>query len=233
MRGRRQANRAPRAGAPVDRPPRPRRQVNLFIALNILISLLVGGLVLFGFFAPGAGGVLVQRFSTWTSTIIVFALLLGILNLLRVHLTRIARRGAGWPYSLALVLSAAFVLILGFAGTWSAGDPAVQWVFDWVYSPIASSLFALLAFFVITAAFRALRAGPSAAWGMLAVAILVIVGTAPWSREGPLSLLADAKDWIVNYPALAGLRGILLGAALGAVATSLRVLLGIDRPYVS
>jgi hypothetical protein len=30
---------------------------------------------------------------------------------------------------------------------------------------------------------------------------------------------------------MAGARGILLGVALGTVATGLRVLLGIDRPY--
>jgi hypothetical protein len=212
---------------------RPRRRLNGFIALNIAISLVVGGLTLFGFFAPDAGGVLVRLFGGWTSTIIVFALLLGFFNLMRVHVGRVAQRGAGWPYSLALVLSALITLAAGFAGSGSVGDPTVQWIFNWVYQPIGSSLFALLTFFLVAAAFRALRAGPSAAWALLAVALLVIVGTAPWSRDPPLSVLADAKDWVVNYPALAGLRGILIGAALGAAATSLRVLLGIDRPYVS
>ncbi|HUS17627.1 MAG TPA: hypothetical protein VM536_21740 [Chloroflexia bacterium] len=214
------------------RPATPRRQLNGFVALNIAISLITGGLVLFGFLVPGAN-VLVRLFGSWTTTIIIFALLLGFFNLLRVHVGRIVARGAGWPYSAALVLSALLVLGLGFLGSGSVGDPLVQWVFTWVYQPIGSSLFALLAFLLAGAAFRTLRAGPSAAWVLLAVALLVIVGNAPWSRDPPLSLLAGAKDWIVNYPALAGLRGIMLGAALGAIATSLRVLLGMDRPYLS
>jgi hypothetical protein len=40
------------------------------------------------------------------------------------------------------------------------------------------------------------------------------------------------KDWILNVPTLAGVRGILLGVALGTIATGLRILLGADRPYV-
>jgi hypothetical protein len=36
---------------------------------------------------------------------------------------------------------------------------------------------------------------------------------------------------IVNFFALAGARGILIGVALGALTTGLRVLFGIDRPY--
>src|SRR5579859_1108548 len=157
------------AGSPA--PVRPRRQTNGFVALNIAISILVGGLVLFGFFAPGAAVVAVRLFSSWTTTIIVFALLLGFANLLRVHAGRIRTMQAGWPYSVALVVSALTVLVLGFYGNQTVGDPSVQWVFTNVYQPIGSSLFALLAFFVVSAAFRALRAGPSAAWVLLAVAV--------------------------------------------------------------
>ncbi|MDQ2808102.1 MAG: hypothetical protein M3Z04_14495 [Chloroflexota bacterium] len=221
-----------RRGAAGPAPTVPRRRIQPAVALNLAVSIIVGGLVLFGFLAPDQAGAMVRLFSNWTTTIIVFALLLGFGNVLRVHLGRILARRAGWPYSVALVGGALLVPLLGFSGT-GIGDRNVQWIFDWIYQPIGSSLFALLTFFVAAAAFRALRAGPSAAWAVLAVALLVIVGTAPWSQEGPLSTIAGIKDWVVAYPALAGLRGIVIGSALGAIATSLRVLLGIDRPYVN
>ncbi|MGI8586778.1 MAG: hypothetical protein ACR2M0_03705 [Chloroflexia bacterium] len=219
---------------------RPRRRLNGFIALNILVGILVGVLVLVGFYAPTQAGVMVRLFGSWTATIIVFAMLLGFANLMRVHLARITAMGSGWAYSAALVISALTVLILGYVGNWSVAVPTVQWIFDWVYQPLGSSLFALLTFFVAAAAFRALHAGPSAAWVVLAVALLVILGTAPWSNptasfsgDNSLNILADVKNWVINYPALAGLRGILLGTALGAIAVSLRVLFGVDRPYQS
>jgi hypothetical protein len=43
--------------------------------------------------------------------------------------------------------------------------------------------------------------------------------------------LTTFKEWILGVPSMASARGILLGVALGTVATGLRVLLGIDRPY--
>lgn len=60
--------------------------------------------------------------------------------------------------------------------------------------------------------------------------VIVLLGQVPigiylWAE------LPVIKDWILNVPALAGVRGILLGVALGTIATGLRVLVGTDRPY--
>ena len=61
-------------------------------------------------------------------------------------------------------------------------------------------------------------------------AIVVLVGSVPF-MEVVSPLIPSAKEWVVNVPALAGVRGILLGVALGIIATGLRLLTGIDRPY--
>jgi len=53
----------------------------------------------------------------------------------------------------------------------------------------------------------------------------VPVGAVLWDQ------LPIIKDWVLDVPALAGMRGILLGVGLGTAATGMRVLLGIDRPY--
>jgi hypothetical protein len=44
--------------------------------------------------------------------------------------------------------------------------------------------------------------------------------------------LADVTQWILDVPNLASKRGIALGVGLGMVATSLRILLGIERTYL-
>ena len=40
------------------------------------------------------------------------------------------------------------------------------------------------------------------------------------------------QEWIMNTPSMAAQRGIIVGAALGAAAMCLRVIIGIERPYM-
>jgi hypothetical protein len=44
-------------------------------------------------------------------------------------------------------------------------------------------------------------------------------------------VLPELKDWILGVPVTAGVRGILLGVALGILLTSIRLLSGVERPY--
>jgi hypothetical protein len=211
---------------------RQRRTLNPGLIINALLAYAVAVLVLLGFFLRGSFESVLGVLSDWVTLLVAFALLLGLGNIVRVHLGRLMRRHPGWPYSLVLLVSALAVIVVGYIdGT--PGGANVQWIFRWVYTPLGASLFALLAFFVLTAALRTLRAGPSAAWLLLAVALIVIAGSAPWSQVPPLDPLARLQEWIIAVPALGGMRGLMLGAALGAIATSLRVLLGFDRPYLS
>jgi hypothetical protein len=66
---------------------------------------------------------------------------------------------------------------------------------------------------------------------------LALIVLAPWPSFIPNPSLAgtatlrDFLSAIVRVPAVAGARGLLLGIALGAIATGIRVLVGLDRPY--
>jgi hypothetical protein len=123
------------------------------------------------------------------------------------------------------------VLAVGLIGG-GPGNASVAWIFQWVYQPLGAALFSLLAFFITTALFRAARIRNAESIVLLLVALVVVVGLAPFSATPPIDVVADTTQWILDYPALAGIRAIILGVAFGAVATSLRVLLGFDRPYL-
>ncbi|PZR98078.1 MAG: hypothetical protein DLM69_09110 [Candidatus Chloroheliales bacterium] len=163
-----------------------------------------------------------------------FALLLGLANLARVHLGRIQRQERNWPYSVALLLSAVLTVavgtVVGGSGPNSAG---AAWIFNNVYQPLGSTFYSLLAFFIAAAAFRALRARTVEMTILTVVALIVVLGQAPVFQLDQLNWMAAIKDWIVQYPALAAIRGIALGVSLGIIATSARLLLGIDRQYLS
>ena len=163
------------------------------------------------------------------STVIVaaFALLLGILNVLVVHVRRITKRQEGWPYSIALLAMAVVVLLAGIPGPENA---PFAWIFDHVQFPLQAATFSLLAFFVGTAAYRGLRLRSLESVAFVVTAVVVLIGQVPISRY-LTDLLPAAKNWLLDVPSTAGVRGIIIGVALGTVATGIRLLVGVDRPY--
>ncbi len=148
------------------------------------------------------------------------SIIIGIFNLLYVHLNRMLRRAF---YSIVLIAS--FVVTIWWY--WSSqGDTSLL---EAVQVPIESALAALLFLAMVQGAARALSKRADI-WGLLFVSVLVLVllGTLPIESLAPVRALSD---WLMAVPVSAGARAMLLGIALGAVVTGTRVLLGQDRSY--
>ncbi len=156
-----------------------------------------------------------------------FAVILGLANLLWVHERRIRRREKGWPTSVIILLAALASLLVGLL-TWQR--PVLGWFYRYLLFPLEAGVGALLAFAVVGAAVRVWRLGTWEGAALLAVGVVVLLGSLPLDNPYFYSL-AVIRDWIVSVPTLAAVRGILLGVALGVVATGLRLLLWVDRPY--
>lgn len=201
-------------------------------SLVTAITISTGILVLVNFFVRNDFLRQVQKtLLDWAIILAAVALILGIFNILASHARKIQNKKSGWPYSLFLLAAMGTVIVLGLADPRGPASPSVSWIFEYVQVPLQATIFALLAFFVASAAYRAFRVRSVDSFIMLIVGLIVLLGQVPigqaiWGR------IADAKDWILSYPSTGGARGIILGAALGAVLVGLRVLLGIDRPHV-
>ncbi len=114
---------------------------------------------------------------------------------------------------------------------WGKEGRVFTWIYDNVFDPCNSTLFALLAFFIASAAFRAFRARNTEAAILLGSATLVMLGSMP--MVGHLSYdFVDIKEWIVDIGNNSGRRAIMMGAALGAIVTGLRIVLGIERSHL-
>src|SRR5690606_25901951 len=118
---------------------------------------------------------------------------------------------------------------------WGAQSPELGRVFTWLYDhvfyPCNATMFALLAFFIASAAFRAFRARNTESALLLGAAILVMIGLMPVGRW--LSpAFPEIQEWIMAVLNTTGRRAIMMGAALGAIATGLRVILGIERSHL-
>lgn len=196
--------------------------------IPMAIAMAIGFLMLIDFFFDESHiNTLGAFFVDSTVIVVAFALLLGLFNVLLIHFNRIARREEGWLYSIFLVAVALVVLVAGVSGPES---DVVKWIFNNVQFPLQAATFSLLAFYVATAAYRAFRLRSLESMAFILAAIVVLLGQVPVGRYVG-ELLPAAKDWILDVPGTAGVRGIIIGVALGTIATGVRILMGFDRPY--
>jgi hypothetical protein len=114
---------------------------------------------------------------------------------------------------------------------WGTEGRVYTWLYNAVFGPCNATMFALLAFFVVSAAFRAFRMRNVEATLLLGAAIIVMLAAAPIGAAISDDLL-DVKQWILDIPNNGGRRAIMMGAAIGAIATSLRIILGLERSHM-
>jgi hypothetical protein len=158
------------------------------------------------------------------------AVVMGFLHLLYVHTQRV-RQGKGAFYSIFLILSALAALVVLIVDRASSEQAATRFIFDAVIVPMQTTFGALLAVFLAMAAFRMLqrRRSVGAVWFLLA-ALIVLITQIPLPVFGGLaSVLQSVRD-VFDAATTGGMRGLLLGVALGTLATAFRVLFFIDRP---
>jgi hypothetical protein len=161
------------------------------------------------------------------------AVFMGLLNLLLVHWSKISSQTKGWGYSALLIVFLLETLVLGLI--FGPDHNLVLLLFTYLQLPVEISLMAILAVVLVVAGYRLiLRRRDMLSMVFMGTALVVLLGTLPWvvSGEGAIiRTLGEMRAWITQVWAVAGARGILLGVALGAATTGLRVLLGADRPY--
>lgn len=203
--------------------------------LTTAIAIASGLLVLAGyFFAQGSnGGVLLLAdfrltLLNWAIILSGFAILIGIMNLLSVHFTKIREKKKGAFYSLLLIVVMLGTFVFGLIQP----DRAVI-IFSTIQLPVEASLMALLAITLTYASIRLLRRRSNLLSVIfLVTALLILLGTAPFPFVGDFPILSSwMRPLIAQVLAASGARGILLGVALGTLTTGLRILLGGDRPY--
>ena len=210
--------------------------------LPLVITFVLGTLFAVEFFVPAHPiKELTAVLGEWVSVVTAAAFILGAINLVQVNVPKIVRRERDWPYKAVLVGSAALMLVVGLLE--GPEGRTFLWLYAAVFAPCNATMFALLAFFITSAAFRAFRARNFEAFLMLTTAILIMLCVVPLGellalafpepiRSSVAAAPSAIKDWILDYANNAGRRAIMIGAALGAVATGLRVILGLERSHL-
>jgi hypothetical protein len=178
-------------------------------------------------------------FADWFSIVQACAIVLGALNLMLISIQKVAGKKKDWGYALVIVASFLLMTVVGLAGGTGFREVGTRfdWLYNYIYIPLSATMYAILAFFVASASYRAFRARNTEATLLLLAAVFVMLGRVPigdvlsgFMPEG--MRLSNLASWIMNFPQTAGQRAIMIGIALGIVSTSLRVILGIERSHL-
>jgi hypothetical protein len=202
--------------------------------LWVIIAAVVGLTVLFGyFFSIPFIMEFRQLLMQWAVLLAAAAIFMGLINLFIVHWNKVNDQTAGWAYSAILIFFLMVPLALGLI--FGPDFEVMFLLFNYIQLPVEAALMALLAISLVVAGFRMISRRRDA-YSILFVltAVIVLLGNSPWligSEAGIARLIGNVRAWVSQVWSTGGARGILLGVALGAVATGLRVLMGTERPY--
>jgi hypothetical protein len=197
----------------------------------LILTFLVGTALIVLFFIPNYKAQTVNaKLLEWATVIYAFALILGSISLWNTHARKIRQKSEGWLYSIVTLVALVAVTVLGVWQGVGEGT-LVNRIYNMVNSPLASTMFALLAFFIASAAFRAFRARNVEATLLLVTAILMMIGRVSIG-EFIWKGFPGFTEWLLDVPNLAAKRAIAIGVGLGAVSIGLKIILGIERGYL-
>jgi len=195
--------------------------------LTVLSSLVV---VFSQYFFLGQKWALMDPLNNWFLISMSIALALGFVNLTSIHVKYLQRKREGWFYSIILLVCMYGYLALGLIQTHNGLQ--FDWIYQNAYSPLGSTIFSLVAFFITSAAYRAFRVRTKEATILLVCAVFVMLGRAPIGDAMWGGWSAFVNKWVIGTMNVAGMRGINLGIAVGGFATALRIMLGLERAHI-
>ena len=161
--------------------------------------------------------------------IFTFGLLVGVAAFVLTTIKKLSRREDVF-YDSVLLLGAAIMPVLALWGGIKPGSPFL-WMFENIQVPLQSTIFALLAFFVTSAAFRGFRARNAPSVVLLVTGLIVIIGRVPLG-DFLFPNVSELVFWIREFPSSAAKSALLVGIGLGSATTSLRVIFGVERTYL-
>lgn len=185
----------------------------------------------------------IETMNKWENIVVAFAFLLGLISLFFSHYHKIKRKGDGWGYSLFVFIGFLAMIIPAYT---SGGKQMVEgvltplgWAYKYIYTALSGTMFAVLAFYIVSTAYRSFRIKSPQAFVLFVAAFILILGKVPlgqiiwdsalgWTGQNAAGVI----EWIMSVPAVAGKRGIMIGISIGAIVTSLKIIFGIEKQYM-
>jgi len=212
--------------------------------IPLSLCFLFGVLTLGSYYVPTASSEnYMEAMNKWENIVAGFAFLLGLFGLFYSHFHKITRKVDGWGYSLFVYIGFFMMVIPAIMsqGRLMEGTSltSIGWGYRFIYNALAGTMFSVLAFYIVSTAYRAFRIKSAQAGVLFVAALVVILGKVPigqmlwdttlgWTHTH----VSGIVQWLMDVPVVAGRRGIMMGLAIGGIVTGLKIIFGIERQYM-
>lgn len=210
------------------------------------------------------------RVADISNVLAAFLLGLGVFSVLRIHLQRIAKKHKDAFFSIVLLVSMVLMIVFGYADwiqrefrmkaifdenplTTTPMTMGFDLMFDGMLQQMDAAMFSMIAFFILSAAYRAFRIRSIEATVLMGSALILMLGlmgavetpfagmidgiianSDPYGVPNPGHWLNNLKiasvgDWVKTNLQVPSLRALEFGVGLGALAMGLRLWLGLEK----
>jgi hypothetical protein len=194
-----------------------RREIPMALYIIVMVYLIFSNYT-------GIGKNYAADIRSWGIAIATFAALIGVISISYIHILKIYRRRAGWPYS--IVLFTCFIVYFVVAYVY---NPGYTWIISNLSIPLGAAF--LSGFNTLGVIFRGSRV--RSIWSLLIV-ISVVFTALYMASVGPVisPVIVSVATWINNYPTTGVFRAVTIGIGIGLLMLVVRAILGMEKSYL-
>jgi hypothetical protein len=198
--------------------------------IPLVIAFIIGVILVFEWFIPTDIGDAVGTGLRESGIIInSFAIMAGVIGLYLNEIRKVSRRRNDWQYSVWMLLVVSIFILIGVP--FGYGSPNYQWMYNSILMPLGATMYGSISFYIAAASYRVLKFRSVQSIVLLIPAMILILGNTPMITS-VWSGFTDTGGWIMTNITQPVYTGIMIGVALGTLATGLRTLLGLETGWL-
>jgi len=167
-------------------------------------------------------------FQEWIVVMSACMLGMGAYNISAFNIKRVKNKRSGWPYSIVLLASFVFMILVGVIDQFDIKRPEFFFYQNAIITPANSVLWGMQMLYIVSAAFRSFRPRNLDSAALLFGAVFALFYTAPIS-DSIHPALPKIGEFLFTFSGVTGMRALLIGVAVGVAAVAVRIIMGKEK----